>query len=201
MPPRASPSPCATATPCAHSPAWTKDGWAMPMSGDTSTSTATCCVLSNSQVDVGPALAVLVAFPPADVVRAGAGQRSAIAEHYDIDSEFFLEFLDPKRPATPKASSDAGRKAGDGDVAQIRLLLRDARLKPGDRMLEIGPGWGAWFEYAARRGVNCTGITISQTSKDYLDAKPRGWGCNGMCIWRPPHLQRGEGTTPSSSWG
>ncbi len=30
-------------------------------------------------------------------------------------------------------------------------------LRPGDHILEVGPGWGAWFEYASRRGVTCTG--------------------------------------------
>ena len=37
---------------------------------------------------------------------------------------------------------------------------RSRALKPGDEILEIGPGWGAWFEYASRRGVKCTGNTI-----------------------------------------
>jgi cyclopropane-fatty-acyl-phospholipid synthase len=49
-------------------------------------------------------------------------------------------------------------------------------LKPGDRILEIGPGWGAWFEYATKRGVNCTGITISQVSIDYLNRRARELG-------------------------
>ena len=49
-------------------------------------------------------------------------------------------------------------------------------LKAGDHMLEIGPGWGAWFEYASQRGVKCTGITISPASIDYLESRAKALG-------------------------
>ncbi len=49
-------------------------------------------------------------------------------------------------------------------------------LKAGDRILEIGPGWGAWFEYASARGVKCTGISISQASIDYLNGRAKQLG-------------------------
>src|SRR6476646_2625891 len=50
------------------------------------------------------------------------------------------------------------------------------RLKPGDHILEVGPGWGAWLEYASRRGVKCTGISISQSSIDYLKRRAQDLG-------------------------
>jgi len=106
--------------------------------------------------------------------------RNAIAAHYDIDPEFFLSFLDPAVPCytqgmfeTPADSLEAAtlRKF---DYCFVRL-----RLKPGDHLLEVGPGWGAWFEYASRRGIRCTGITNSRVSADYLTRRARqldlGW--------------------------
>jgi len=56
-------------------------------------------------------------------------------------------------------------------------------LKPGDHILEIGPGWGAWMEYASRRGVKCTGITISQVSVDYLTKKGQSLGFDWELIF------------------
>jgi cyclopropane-fatty-acyl-phospholipid synthase len=50
------------------------------------------------------------------------------------------------------------------------------RLKPGDRILEVGPGWGAWFEYASARGVKCTGISISKESIRFLKEKGKKLG-------------------------
>ena len=65
------------------------------------------------------------------------------------------------------------------DVATIRKFdycYERLGFKAGDHILEIGPGWGAWFEYASRRGIKCTGISISQTSIDYLKRRARELG-------------------------
>ena len=65
------------------------------------------------------------------------------------------------------------------DVATLRKFdycFEKLRLKPGDHILEIGPGWGAWFEYASKRGVKCTGITISKVSIDYLTKRGKELG-------------------------
>lgn len=95
--------------------------------------------------------------------------KRAIASHYDIDSEFFLSFLDPVHPlytqgiylAPDETLATASRR-------KLDYCFDKLGLKAGDRILEIGPGWGAWFEYASARGVKCTGLTISQESLDYL---------------------------------
>ena len=103
--------------------------------------------------------------------------QAAITSHYDIDPEFFLSFLDPKTPCYTQGvyASDAETL----DVATIRKFdycYEKLRLKPGDHILEVGPGWGAWFEYASRRGVKCTGISISQSSIDYLNRRAKELG-------------------------
>ena len=110
--------------------------------------------------------------------------RSAITAHYDIDPEFFLSFLDPKTPCytqgvylTPDETLDAAT------VRKFDYCYDGCELKPGDHILEIGPGWGAWFEYASRRGVKCTGISISQTSIDYLERRGRELGFDWELIF------------------
>jgi cyclopropane-fatty-acyl-phospholipid synthase len=65
------------------------------------------------------------------------------------------------------------------DVATLRKFdyaFEKLKLKPGDHILEIGPGWGAWFEYASARGVKCTGISISKVSIDYLNKRAKELG-------------------------
>ena len=80
--------------------------------------------------------------------------------HYDIDPDFFLSFLDPKTPCyTQGVYTNAGGNTRCRDDQEVRLLLREAAAEAGDHILEVGPGWGAWFEYASRRGIKCTGIT------------------------------------------
>jgi cyclopropane-fatty-acyl-phospholipid synthase len=103
--------------------------------------------------------------------------KHAISSHYDIDSEFFLAFLDP---VTPCYTQGVYESADEGlDVATLRKFaycFDKLKLKPGDHILEVGPGWGAWFEYASARGVKCTGITISKESKRFLEEKGKKLG-------------------------
>jgi cyclopropane-fatty-acyl-phospholipid synthase len=95
--------------------------------------------------------------------------RRAIADHYDIDSAFFLSFLDQRHPAyTQGVFQSDDESLGDATRRKFDYCFEKLQLKPGDRMLEIGPGWGAWFEYAAGRGIDCTGLTISKESANFL---------------------------------
>jgi len=58
----------------------------------------------------------------------------------------------------------------------LQLPHEALNLKPGDHILDIGPGWGARLEYASARGVKCTGITISQESAEYIRKKAANLG-------------------------
>jgi cyclopropane-fatty-acyl-phospholipid synthase len=110
--------------------------------------------------------------------------RQAITAHYDIDPDFFLSFLDPITPCYTQGVYEHPDETLD--VATRRKFdycFERCRLKPGDHILEIGPGWGAWFEYASRRGVKCTGITISQVSVDYLSARGKQLGFDWELIF------------------
>ena len=103
--------------------------------------------------------------------------RRAIASHYDIDPDFFLSFLDPKTPCYTQGVYLADDESLDvATERKFAYCFEQLRLKPGDHILEVGPGWGAWFAYASARGVRCTGITISQASADYLAAKAKRLG-------------------------
>ena len=110
--------------------------------------------------------------------------KQAISAHYDIDPEFFLYFLDPKTPCYTQ-----GLYASDDetlDVATTRKLqyvYDGLRLKPGDHVLEIGPGWGANFEFLSKRGVKCTGLSISQASIDYLNGRAKELGYDWELIF------------------
>lgn len=110
--------------------------------------------------------------------------RSAISSHYDIDPDFFLSFLDPKTPCyTQGVYADDNETLDVATLRKFEYCFDKLGLKPGDQILEIGPGWGAWFEYASARGVQCTGITISQASADFLKAKGERLGYDWRIIF------------------
>ncbi len=83
-------------------------------------------------------------------------------EHYDIGNDVFEKMLDP----TMSYSCGYWANAKDLEQAQfdkLDLICRKLALKPGERLLEIGCGWGGLAEHAARRhGVEVVGITVSR---------------------------------------
>ena len=104
--------------------------------------------------------------------------KQAISTHYDRDESFFLQFLDPEVPLyTQGMYAHDDEPLADACRRKLAYCFDACRLKPGDHILEIGPGWGSWFKYASDRGVKCTGLSISQASIDYLQkiAKAEGY--------------------------
>ena len=103
--------------------------------------------------------------------------RQAITAHYDIDPKFFLSFLDPITPCYTQGVYKSDDETLDkATLRKFDYCFERLGLKAGDRMLEIGPGWGAWMEYASKRGVKCTGISISKVSIDYLNGRAKELG-------------------------
>ena len=110
--------------------------------------------------------------------------RKAITSHYDIDPEFFLSFLDPKIPCYTQGMYESDHEPLHvATLRKFEYCFDRLELKPGDHILEIGPGWGAWLEYASSRGVKCTAITISQVSVDYLNGKAKELGYDWEIIF------------------
>ena len=95
--------------------------------------------------------------------------KQVISRHYDRDPSFFLQFLDRTVPIYTQAMYRSDDEPfSDAAERKFAYCFDRLRLKPGDRLLEVGPGWGAWLKYASDRGVKCTGISISRYSIDYL---------------------------------
>ncbi len=94
-----------------------------------------------------------------------ATARRNISAHYDLSNEFFALFLDPSLMYSA-ARWPAHAQHLTLEQAQYEkndALCRKLRLKPSDRVLEIGTGWGGWALQAARNyGCHITTITLSQ---------------------------------------
>lgn len=104
--------------------------------------------------------------------------KRAISTHYDRDETFFFQFLDPQIPLYTQGVYESDDETlAAASLRKFKYCFEKCELKPGDRLLEIGPGWGAWFRYASERGVKCTGLSISRASIDYLNriAKAEGY--------------------------
>ena len=99
-----------------------------------------------------------------------AGARENIAAHYDLGNDFYREWLDPTMSYS-SARFAAGDDLQGAQRRKVSMLLDRLELKPGDRLLEIGCGWGSLAIEAARRGAKVVGLTLSAEQKSWADAK------------------------------
>jgi cyclopropane-fatty-acyl-phospholipid synthase len=89
--------------------------------------------------------------------------RAAISFHYDQPVEFYASFLDRDLVYSCGYFEDVEMSLDDAQLAKIDYILRKLQLLPGDRLLDIGCGWGALVMRAAERfGAQAVGITLSR---------------------------------------
>ncbi len=91
-----------------------------------------------------------------------ARDADAIRHHYDVSNAFYEWVLGPSMTYTCACYPGADASLDESQENKYRLVFEKLRLKPGDRLLDVGCGWGGMVRYAARHGVSATGITLSE---------------------------------------
>lgn len=100
--------------------------------------------------------------------------RRNIAEHYDLGNNFYQLWLDPSMTYSSARFSNPEQPLEDAQHAKYEALCKKLALRPGDRVLEIGCGWGGFACHAAKHhGAHVTGVTISEAQAAY--ARERVW--------------------------
>jgi cyclopropane-fatty-acyl-phospholipid synthase len=104
-------------------------------------------------------------------------RRRDVAAHYDLGNELFCRMLDPTMSYSCAVFEDAGMTLEEAQLAKLELICEKLDLRPGDRLLEIGTGWGALaIHAAATRGCRVTTTTISREQHEYAVAAVRRAG-------------------------
>ncbi|MEO1137395.1 MAG: cyclopropane-fatty-acyl-phospholipid synthase family protein [Pseudomonadota bacterium] len=96
------------------------------------------------------------------------GARRNIIAHYDLGNSFYQKWLDPTMTYSSARFTEDADSLEKAQTEKYESLARMIDLKPGERVLEIGSGWGGFAEYAAKTyGVHITGLTLSPSQLDY----------------------------------
>ena len=85
----------------------------------------------------------------------------AIHHHYDVSNAFYERVLGPSMTYTCACYPTPDATLEQAQDNKYRLVFEKLRLKQGDRLLDVGCGWGGMVRYAARRGVQTIGVTLS----------------------------------------
>ena len=136
-------------------------------------------VLANIVRSIGFEHLLPIAPPPQEALpkwrRMAEGLRhsrirdaEAIHHHYDVSNAFYERVLGPSMTYTCACYPRPDATLEDAQENKYRLVFDKLRLRPGDRLLDVGCGWGGMVRYAARHGVHATGVTLS--------AEQASWG-------------------------
>jgi cyclopropane-fatty-acyl-phospholipid synthase len=104
-----------------------------------------------------------------------AGSRKNVHAHYDLGNAFYRLWLDETMNySSAWFGSDAARSLPAAQHAKVQRALDACGLEAGQRLLEIGCGWGALAEAAVARGAHVTGLTLSSEQLEWAQARVPG---------------------------
>ena len=107
--------------------------------------------------------------------------RASISFHYDVSNEFYRLWLDEERVYSCAYFTSADESLDQAQRNKLEHICRKLRLRPGERLLDIGCGWGAMICWAARHhGVRAHGITLSRQQFDYTQQRIRAEGLQDL---------------------
>ncbi|MEQ8665783.1 MAG: cyclopropane-fatty-acyl-phospholipid synthase family protein [Rhodospirillales bacterium] len=110
-------------------------------------------------------------------VNSRGGSRRNIAAHYDLGNEFYRLWLDSSMTYSAAIFETPDEPLETAQIRKYRRLADSLGLKSGDRVLEIGCGWGGFAEIAARDyGCHVVGLTLSVEQAAYARARMRALG-------------------------
>lgn len=110
-------------------------------------------------------------------VESRRSNKDYIQFHYDISNEFYALFLDPEMLYSCAYFSTPETSLAQAQRDKLEMICRKLRLKPGERLLDIGCGWGGLICHAAQHyGVEAYGVTLSQKQYDYAQEKIKRLG-------------------------
>ena len=109
------------------------------------------------------------------------GSKKNIHAHYDLGNAFYRLWLDPTMNySSAWFEGDRSRDLVAAQAAKTRRALVECAVEPGDRVLEIGCGWGALAELATREfGAELTGVTLSSEQLDWARKRLAAAGLDG----------------------
>ncbi len=127
--------------------------------------------------------------PPPEAEAKVSGRRhsasrdqEAISHHYDVSNEFYRRMLGETMVYSCAYFGSPEDTLDQAQTRKLDLVCKKLELKPGDRLLDVGCGWGSLLIYAAHHyGVQAVGVTISEEQAELARERIRQAGMQDSC--------------------
>ena len=114
--------------------------------------------------------------------RARTSTEAEIRFHYDVGNDFYALWLDPSMLYTCAYYKKESDDLATAQINKLNHICRKLRLKPGERLLDIGCGWGGLVMHAAEHyGVQASGITLSAAQAEWAKKRIADKGLSDTC--------------------
>jgi len=111
---------------------------------------------------------ILGGFIPSVLVHTPAADRKTVTGHYDRGNDFFHAFLDDIMVYTSAFFESQGDTLEQAQLRKLDVVAEKIQLKPGERLLDIGCGWGTLVAHMAERhGADATGVTLAKRQAEF----------------------------------
>jgi cyclopropane-fatty-acyl-phospholipid synthase len=106
----------------------------------------------------------------------------AVRYHYDVSNDFYALWLDRRMVYSCAYFEQGSESLDQAQERKLDYICRKLRVKPGERLLDIGCGWGALIMHAAKQyGVRALGITLSKPQAELANERIRAEGLADRC--------------------
>ena len=127
--------------------------------------------------------------------RTGGRPKENARFHYGLGPAFYAKMLDePYLMYTCAYYEDERQSVGEAQVAKMEHVARKVRLRPGERVIDMGCGFGGFMFYAAERhGVHVTGVNTTPEQADWVKAKITSQGLEDRLAIHEADVRQGFG--------
>jgi cyclopropane fatty-acyl-phospholipid synthase-like methyltransferase len=116
-------------------------------------------------------------FLPEVLIHSKSQDQRIVQEHYDRGDDFFEWFLGERMVYTSGFFEHPDQSLAEAQDNKMNLVCEKLQLEPGDRLLDIGCGWGTLVAHAAKHyDVEAVGVTLAEDQTEYANQRIEEWG-------------------------